>query len=73
VRACHLQMCAAQLAITRKAAAEQLAAARAGAAPPFDAAAVRKGRYLGQLEMRRPAAAAAAANRCAARALVSSY
>jgi hypothetical protein len=67
VQPCHLLMCASQLAISRKAAAEQLAAARSGAPPPFDAGAVRKGRYLGQLELRRPGAAA---SRCA-RSIVS--
>ncbi|KAF6251338.1 Foie gras liver health family 1-domain-containing protein [Scenedesmus sp. NREL 46B-D3] len=59
IHPCHLLSSAAQLAISRKAAAEQLAVARAGEPPLIDASAVRKGRYLGQLEMRRAHGAAA--------------
>lgn len=54
VSACYLLMSAAQLAVSRKAAAQQLASQRGGAATPFDAAAVRKGRYLGQVELKQP-------------------
>lgn len=50
----YLYMTAAQLAARRKAAAEQLTNLRDGAPAPFDASAVRKGRYLGQIEFKRP-------------------
>lgn len=49
-----LQMAAAQLAVRRKAAAAAAAAARAagGRPPAVDAAAVKKGPYLGQMVLR---------------------
>jgi hypothetical protein len=43
-------MSAAQLALARKSLAEQLSQLRGGAAPACDAAAVKRGRYLGQVE-----------------------
>eukprot|EP00879_Flechtneria_rotunda_P002505 GHRR01002703.1.p1 GENE.GHRR01002703.1~~GHRR01002703.1.p1 ORF type:complete len:1063 (+),score=495.97 GHRR01002703.1:1057-4245(+) len=54
VQPAHLLVSAAQLAAQRKAAAEELRQQRNGAAPPIDLCAVRKGRYLGQIEIRTP-------------------
>eukprot|EP00878_Enallax_costatus_P027899 GHUV01030087.1.p1 GENE.GHUV01030087.1~~GHUV01030087.1.p1 ORF type:complete len:989 (+),score=366.66 GHUV01030087.1:1269-4235(+) len=53
VSPCYLLMSAAQIAVTRKALADQLHHLRGYGPPPLDVSSVRKGRYLGQVEFKK--------------------